>query len=137
METKIVLEVAEAEFSRFTGAMDLDDGAGLAGEDSKSYSENRARIVRAIMRGSLVINDKGEPVYTCQRGEPGAEPVKVTFYEPTGASLMAMDGKKKDHDVGKMYAVMGDICKTPAVTFARMKNADLKVCQSLMVLFLA
>ncbi len=29
-----------------------------------------------------------------------------------------MDGKKKDHDIGKTFAVMAEICKVPAVTFA-------------------
>lgn len=134
MNDKVAKEVAEAEFTRFVEAMDLDvDPADMDEDDKKGFNQQRERIVSAICAGSLVINDEGEPVFTPQRTKD-AEP--LTFHEPTGASLMAMDRKKRNEDVGKMYSLMGEITKTHASTFSKMKMADLKVCQAVTTLFL-
>lgn len=131
---KVAKEVAEAEFERFADVMDLDlDPADMDEDDKKGLTQQRNRVVSAIQSGALVINESGEPVFTPVR-TPGVEP--LTFHEPTGASLMAMDRKKKTEDVGKMYALMGEITKTHANTFAKMKMSDLKVCQAVTTLFL-
>ena len=60
----------------------------------------------------------------------------ITFHEPTGTSLIAMDRKKKSEDIGKLYATMGDITKTHASVFSKMKMPDLKVCMAITTLFL-
>lgn len=134
MNDKVAKEVAEAEFDRFVEAMDLDvDPADMDEDDKQGFRQQRDRVVSAIQSGALAVNDNGEPVFTPQRTKD-AEP--LTFHEPTGASLMAMDRKKKTEDVGKMYALMGEITKTHASTFAKMKMADLKVCQAVTTLFL-
>lgn len=134
MTDKIAREVAEQEFNRFVEAMDLDvDPADMDAEDKKGFEQQKDRIIAAVQSGSLVINDTGEPVFTPQRTE-GAE--AITFHEPTGASLMAMDRKKKTEDIGKLYASMGEITKTHASTFSKMKMPDLKVCIAITTLFL-
>lgn len=131
MENKIDRETAEREFDRFMDAMDLDtDSSAWDEDDRKSFDQQKDRIVRAIQNGSLVVNDDGEPVYTT-----GAE--TLTFHEPKGSALMAMDRRKKGEDVGKFYATMADITGTNAKTFALMKNRDLKVCMAITALFLA
>ena len=61
-------------------------------------------MVRAIVDGHLVINDKGEPVFTPTVGNGES----ITFHEPTGASLQAMRGKK-DQDVDKLFGAMADM----------------------------
>lgn len=134
MTDKIVKEVAEQEFNRFVEAMDLDVNPGdMDAEDKKGFEQQKDRIISAIQSGALVINDDGEPVFTPQRTNDAAA---ITFHEPTGASLMAMDRKKKTEDIGKLYASMGDITKTHASTFSRMKMPDLKVCMAITTLFL-
>lgn len=134
MSEKVAKEVAEQEFKRFVDCMQLDvDPVDMDDDDRKGFDMQKRRIMTAIENGSLTINDNGEPTFTPQRTE-NAEP--ITFYEPTGASLMAMDRRKKNEDVGKMYAIMGDITKTHANTFSKMKMADLKVCQAITTLFL-
>lgn len=128
-------EVAEAEFERFAAAMDLEfDTKRMDADDLKSFNEQKHRILRAIMRGHLVVDGKGQFVYTPQGG---SDHTPITFYEPTGASMMAMDRKKKGEDVGKMYATMADMTRTSPERFARMANRDLKICQTIAVLFLA
>lgn len=133
-ENKVAKEVAEQEFERFAEVMDLDvDPAFLDDEDKKGLELQKNRIIAAIMAGSLVINDDGEPVYTPQRSE---DRTPITFHEPSGASLMEMDRKKKNEDIGKLYAIMASMGKVHANTFAKMKMSDLKVCQAVTTLFL-
>jgi hypothetical protein len=128
-EPKAAQEVADAEFNRFTEEMDLDVEVDLMdAEDLTAFLKQKRRFIAAIMDGSLVINDNGEAVYT-PRKSGDIEP--LTFHERTGASTMAMDGKKKGHDVAKTYAVMADLTKTHSSTFAKMKGIDIKVCEAI------
>lgn len=133
-EPVIAREVAEAEFDRFVEVMDIEaNTTGMDEEDKKGFLEQKDRIVKAVMSGALIVNDAGEPVYTPARTKDADS---LTFHEPTGASLMAMDRKKKTEDVGKMYATMGDMTKTHANTFSKMKMPDLKICMAITTLFL-
>lgn len=134
MIDKVAKEVAEQEFCRFVEAMDLDvDTSTMDEDDKKGFTQQKDRIVLSVQNGSLLVNDSGEPVFTPQRTNDAEA---ITFYEPTGASLMAMDRKKKTEDIGKLYAAMGEITKTHASTFSKMKMADLKVCMAITTLFL-
>jgi len=136
MEQKIATEMAEVEFNRFTDAMDLDlDTADMDAEDLTAFTKQKNRILRAIENGSLIINDNGEAVYTpCRPGSKHSDP--ITFHERTGASLMAMDGKKKNHDVAKTYAVMADMCKVHQSVFAGLVGTDVKICEALFALLM-
>lgn len=127
-------ETAEAEFGRFLDCMDISsDTSTMDDESREGFLSQKRTIINAIQRGHLIINDDGEPVYTPRTVDCGP----ITFAEPSGAAYMAMDRKKKGEDIGKMFAMMADITKQPAKTFANMKQRDLKVCQALVVLFLA
>jgi hypothetical protein len=128
----IAAEVAEDEFARFVETMDLDvDPAGWDDEDKKSFVDAKRKIINAMMRGQLVIDDKGQPVFTPVSGEP------ITFYEPKGSTFMAMDQKKKGHDTAKMFVMMADMTRQNAGRFSSMAGRDIKVCMAIMGLFLA
>ena len=99
----------------------------------KSFKLEKSKVIKAIQKGSLVINDEGLPIFTPKKGDSGP----ITFYEPTGASLMAMDKRKKNEDFSKFYSVLGDITKTDAKTFSKLKMSDLRVCMAIGTLFLA
>lgn len=135
-ENPVAREVAEAEFQRFADEMDLDlDTATMDAEDLAAFNKQKNRLVRAIERGDLVISESGEAIYT--PSNPGSKHRDaITFHERTGASLMAMDGKKKGHDVAKTYAVMADMCKVHPSTFAGLKGTDVKVCEALFALLM-
>lgn len=135
-EFKVDADTAEKEFNDWAEAMDLDlDTSDMDAEDLTGFTKQKKRIVKAVMRGALVFNDNGEAVYTPQRpGSQYKEP--ITFRERTGASIMAMDGKKKGHDAAKMYAVLADMCKVPPKTFAGMVGEDVKVCEALFALLM-
>lgn len=131
--SKIAADVAESEFGRFIDSMDLDlNTDGMDDDEKKDLSLQKGRVISAIMNGSLVVNDDGEPVFTPQREEQDA----LTFHEPTGAALMAMDRKKQSEEIGKMFAAMAAITRTHSKVFSNMKMADLKICLAITTLFL-
>lgn len=125
-------QTAELEFERFAEEMDLDLEC-YSDEDRASLEVNKGRIVRAIMAGALVIDEKGQPVFTPARSK---NPEPITFYEPTGATYMASDGTKKGHEILRANKLLADMTRTHAATFAKLANSDYKVCQSLLALFL-
>lgn len=135
-EMVVALEMANAEFDRFVDAMDLElDEAYMDEEDLNSFRRQKNRILKAIQNGSLVISEAGEAVYT-PRNKSTKRQEPITFHERTGASLMAMDGKKKNSDVAKTYAIMGDMCKVHPSVFAGMAGTDIKVCEALFALLM-
>ncbi len=136
MDSKIAKEVAEAEFDRFSEAMDLNlNTTVMDSEDLTQFNKQKDRIIQAVQSGALVFNEDGEAVYTPQhRNTKQKDP--ITFHERTGASLMAMDGKKKGHDVAKTFAVMGDMCKVHPNVFAGMVGSDGKVCEAIFALLM-
>lgn len=133
-DIKVAKDVAELEFDRFIDSMDLDVNTdGMDDDEKKDLSLHKGRVVRAIMVGSLVINEEGEPVFTPQRQD--RDP--LTFHEPGGDTLMAMDRKKASQEIGKMFVAMASITKTHSKGFSDMKMADLKICLAITTLFLA
>lgn len=136
MTNKIDPETAAVEFDRFAEMMDLDlDVSGMDADDLTAFNKQKRRIVTAIERGSLVVNEAGEAVYT-PSNKKSSHTDAITFHERTGASLMAMDGKKKGHDVAKTYAMMGDMCKLPPKTFAGLVGVDVKTCEAIFSLLM-
>lgn len=131
---KVSHEMAVQEFERFADCMDIcRDPQYMNSESAEDFEDLKSKIVYEIERGNLVINDNGEPVYT-----PKLDPRDpITFSEPTGASFLAIDSKKKGQDMGKVFAMLADFTKQTPARFASMKARDLKPCQAIMQLFLA
>jgi hypothetical protein len=129
-------EAAEAEFARWVSAMGLVrklDTSRLNDEDAKSLADQKRLLLDAIEDGHLVVNDNGEFVYTPCVGDRSP----LTFFEPTGASLMATDQVKSAALVQKQFNMLGAVTGTSAKRFALMKQRDLNVCLSILALFLA
>lgn len=136
VQDTIAPEMAEVEFERFVEAMDLDvDTSDMDAEDLTGFEKQKRRIINAIKNGSLVVNDNGEAVYT-PRNRKSKYNEAITFHERTGASLMAMDGIKKNHDAHKMYKIMADMCKVHPSVFAGLVGIDVKVCEALFSLLM-
>ena len=129
-------KTATIEFERFVESMDLDlDTADMDAEDLTAFNKQKSKIIRAIERGAMVINDNGEAVYTPQNPKSKYKEA-ITFHERTGASLMAMDGKKKNYDVTKTYAIMADMCNVHPGVFAGLVGMDVKVCEAVFALLM-
>jgi len=135
MADKINFEMATAEFERFAETMCIDiDVSRMKDEDREDFEGYKKTVVDAICRGSLVINDRGEPVYTPQRSENNSP---LVFKELTGANLAAGDKLGKGREHSKLFETMGSMTETHAGRFSKMVMSDLKVCQAIIVLFLA
>lgn len=133
---KVNPETAAQEFDQWVEVMDLDlDVSEMDAEDLTAFNKQKRKILQAVQRGSLTFNDDGEAVYTPSNAKSKRQDA-ITFYERTGASMMAMDGKKKGHDIGKTYAVMGDMCKVHPSTFAGLVGIDGKVCEAIFSLLM-
>ena len=134
-EAVVALEVCEAEFERWTEAMDLSfDPKGWDDEDKKTFIDAKNRLLKAMESGALVVDVEGRLVYTPLVGK---DRTPIVWNEPSGADLMAMDQKKNGHNVAKTYAVMGSMTGVQPTRFTGMKARDLKVCQAIYALFLA
>ena len=131
-EFVIAEDVAQDEFDRFCKEYELDiDPAGMDDEDKKSFREARRVITQAVMRGRLSFESGGHITQTLRDG-------KVLRWEPPkGDALLAMDQKKKNADMGKMYAAAAVMVKKPPAIFATMDQRDVKVVMTLVGLFLA
>lgn len=135
MSDKIAKEVAEAEFDRWAEEMDLDlDVSEMDAEDVTAFTKQKRRILKGIERGNVVVNDKGEMVFTPIRSDWDDEP--ITFHEHTGSSLMALDGKKKNQDVRKSFAVMANMTKKHPSVFAKLRGSDAKTAMAIFSLLM-
>ncbi len=134
---KIVYEVACDEFERFLEAMGLEyDIEQFDQEDLKAFESTKNKLIKCIQKGSLTINDKGEPVYTQQRVKEGQEAIVFTFYEPDGHVLSSSDRIKKDREYNRIFTIMGHLTKQNPTLFNKLKVIDLNVCQHITTLFL-
>jgi len=129
-------DVAQVEFDRFVEYNDLDlDESDLDQEDATQLKKCKDKIIKAIRRGHLVINEKGIPIYTPYH-EASKPTDPLTFHPRTGSGLMAADGKKKNHEMASMYAVLGEICKVHPKIFAGLAGPDIKLCESMFTLLM-
>lgn len=135
MTELVAREVAEMQFDKFCDDMAIDTNVEKMKEaDADGFNENKEIIIAAMMSGAIILNDDSEPVFTpTRKGFPNP----LTFREPSGADLMAMDRKKSGEDVGKMFALMDSITKSVPGTCSKLKGPDLKTAQAIMVLFMA
>ncbi len=128
---KVVKEVAKNEFESWCEAMDIDDDTiSMDDEDRSGFEANKARIIRAVMRGHLTFNGDGEAVYIPFRPKTLVKDA-ITFYEKSGAALQEMDKKGKDADVKKTFCVMAANCCTTPSVFSGMFGTDLDTCLAL------
>lgn len=133
---KIAPEMAEQEFDRWAEGMGLDlDTSNMDEADAAALGKQRGRIVLGIVQGSVVVNESDEIEFTPQRVASKSKDT-IVFHERSGASLMAMDHKKKGHEVAKMYAVLGEMCGVPPKVFAGLVGPDIKMCESIFSLLM-
>ncbi len=136
--TTIDNETATLEFKRWADAMRLKFFEGsMDNDDKKDFTLQKDRIIEAIMDGCLVVNDMGCFVFTPEIPEGVDDFKPITFHKPRGSALIAMDFKKKDKDMGKLFNSMGDMTKQHPSVFSKMEMPDLHICMAITTLFLA
>lgn len=132
---KIAQDAAEQELFRFLEKMDIEvDANEMTEEDTQDFNKHKNKLIKCIMRGSLVIDDEGLPTYTPIRSD-NKDPIK--FNEPSGSIILSMDRSKSNQNGHKLYASMAEMSKTTPARFSKMKMKDVNVCISIASLFLA
>lgn len=139
---KIAPEVCEEEFNRILEYYDLDtsdmrleddetDESGKKAKRLDIYAEIKSRMIKAIAKGALMVNEEGKPQFT-PRFSPSREP--LVFSYPTTPVLIEMD-KRKDHETTlKMVSGLAGITGAPLVTFSKMDLRDTGVCTAFFTL---
>lgn len=131
-EDRIDAESAEIEFERFCCTQRVDiDTEDLDEEDLKSFEGQKKKIIRAIMKGDIELNDAGEAAFKYEGGDD------IIFKKPKASTLLAMDRAKKGQDMKAMFDLMGEICEVAPAMFRKMDMADAKICMAITSLFLA
>ena len=127
---------AEVEFQRFADVQDLDiDTDDMDAEDKSTFDNQKRRLILALMKGSLVINEAGLPVYTPHNPESG-DTEAITFHAPGGADFIQMDRKKKNYDITKTHALLASMTHLPETTFLNLKGGDYLMCTAIIGFFM-
>lgn len=131
---KVDRETAEAEFDKFVDAFDLQLDPKLMSEEVLQLSEEaKERFIKAVQKGSLIVEDDGTPVFMPVRSR---NKDSLKFHEPEGSALKEMDKAKKDHNNAKMFNLMSNLTKVPASRYAAMAKSDLNVCLAITLLLM-
>jgi hypothetical protein len=134
-EKIVATEVAETEFARFLDAMGLEERCNekaLDADDFKAFLANKGEIIRAIERGQLVVDPKGQAVFSPTNG--GDE---LTFHEPLGEDIAVMDQAREGRGAEKQNKCLAAMTGTIPGRFLKLPLRDYRVCVSIMLLFLA
>lgn len=127
IEEKISKESAEVEFQNILDRYDLlIDVKEMEEEDKTDFLKLRNRLVRAIMRGNLYLDDLA--VYKTKDG------LELKFDE-IGTSAMAEIDKAKGTFSG-MTKIIGRMTKQPPEMLSKLKGEDYKCVFGLGNLFL-
>jgi hypothetical protein len=131
MKYKIAEEVALQDFERMCQAHRVDtDESELSEEEKEDFHDKRAKIVKAIRLGSLVVAESGLPTYTPR---DGGEP--MTFYPATGATMMALESHGKGKDIANLMAALTEMTRSAKGTFSKLSARDFTFCSQLAALF--
>lgn len=135
IEYKLDDETARAELDRLADTMDIDltIDESLEEKERKESQKNIDNVVKAIRRGSLIVNENGEAVFTPTRSQNVAP---ITFREPTGSTFLAADKYGEKQKMHKLYAMIAEMTGVENSTFSRLKKPDLLIVIAVGSIFL-
>ena len=124
MEYAIDEQTAKSDLERMADIMDLDLSvdSSLDPKEQREAQKTLDTVIKAIRLGQLVISDEGEATYTPRRSK---DVPPITFYEPSGATLLAADKYGDKQKMHKMYAMIAEMCKIEPATFSKLKKYDI------------
>jgi hypothetical protein len=132
LEYKIDKETAELEFTCICEMWEIDcEIDDMDEEDRKSFEEQKRKIIYAIRRGRLTVDD--EIVYTL--AYPEANCTTVTIKRPKGQALMSTDRCKDKENFKRTYSILASMTGREVSFFSRLDGIDLKVLMAFFALF--
>lgn len=133
MKFRIAKDVAESEFLRMCDAFRIDhDTSELSETELAEWNDLRGSLLRDLRAGTLIVGVDGKPTYT----PPGAT-TGVTFHQPTGATIMALETYAGGKNIRNLTAAMADMTRTDQGEFGKMSAPDFQACARVAKLFLA
>jgi hypothetical protein len=131
MTEKIAAEVCEVEFKRLCVARRIDsDESSMTADELASFKATKAKIMRLLAAGSLVITPAPAnlPIYTpVVPSDDESKPHKpLTFYKATGATMMAQDGFGPFENVARVVAVATEMTKSETGAISRLDIEDVR-----------
>ena len=133
---KISRDVAKADFDRWAEEWDIDtDKVHMDADDKTGFENNRAKFIRSICKGCIVVDENAQCVtHISEYGEHAGEVFK--YVVPTGAASITMDHHKENQSMTKLHSYMASMTGKPLKTFANMDYRDLKVGYAVANLFM-
>ena len=129
-------ELAEEEFERFKEVNKLGNKLIVKDQnDRRDADEDRLWFVRALMEGSLTVDEAGKPTYTPVMSENQSP---LTFNRPKGRTLAVTDKMKESQKIGQMHAMLQQMTGAPTMRFVNMEyTPDYLTCMAIATIFLA
>jgi len=136
--SKIDRETAEMEFDDWCESWEIDSETSDMKEDEKNdFNTQKNKIVKAIMKGRLIVNDEKNIEYYFAHPELARNIQSVIIKRPNGQALMSMDKYAEKESVHKMYSIISGMTEKEVSFFGNIDGIDMKVFQAVAVLFLA
>lgn len=136
-DEKITLEMAEEEFKNWCDLNELDcDEAVMNEEDQNAFKPLKNKIVKAIQKGSAVIDGDTIEYTLSDKYEGNMAGMKITINPPTARMFSGMDGYKDTQQVKKLQGAMSVLCGIDVGVFTKMTIPDWKFFQSVAILFM-
>lgn len=138
-EVVISEEIAEEEFKKWADDNEIDiDTQKMSSEEKDSFDLMKGRIIKAISKGLLVIDDNGNFAYTISgKSQPGYAGSKLTISQPTGQAFIATDNFKQGQNVHKSMAILSALTGKDVKFFTNLHVKDYKVLDAIATFMLA
>lgn len=136
MESKIIVgrDVAEAMLQEIYDDLGIDGDLIEDDDESRSFTK---KIISALMYGRLKYKDE---VFKQKLLKPITGKKEILFIEikePTGVQLRGMsEVKKKNDDVGKAMAILGEVTGLGLPVINKLGSRDLMLAVGIISLFL-
>lgn len=130
-------ELALKEIERWADENDINLYVTTKDGD-KLLDATAPKLIRAIRRGSLVLNDDCEFEYTVSDKSPeGYAGTKLVLKRPTTAAYMALDSFKEHQSVHKVFGLLSAMTGKDVSWFAKLDNIDYKILNIVTSFFIA
>lgn len=134
-ESKISLEVAKDQMQEFLDYYDIDQDDIVVEQGPEAIETILNRLVRAIQKGHLEIQDNGTKVIQNLKF-PMGDVTQITYGVLTQKNKYAMEGISDKKPIARMNALMGSLAGVPGNAFMNLKGVDLSVMERLATLFM-
>ena len=136
-EEKMSEELAMQEIERWADDNDIDLYVTVK-DGTKLLDATAPKLIKAICRGSLIVNDNCEFEYTVSDKSPeGYAGTKLVIKRPTSAAYMALDSYKDQQSVHKTFALLSSMTGRDVGWFAKLDNIDYKILNIITSFFIA